>query len=154
MTPPNGAPKRYLDDLQVGDQFFSGHYEMTATEIKAFAQQYDPQPFHLDEAAASTSFFKGLAASGWHTAGVTMRLLVQSMPMAAGIVGAETTTSWPRPTRPGDVLTVVSTIQDIKASRSKPDRGIIIMYCETLNQKQQVVQTLSAKLLAFRKPLP
>lgn len=145
-------PKRYLDDLLVGDQFISGHYEMTTKEIKAFAQQYDPQPFHLDEAAAEQSFFKGLAASGWHTAGVTMRLLVQSFPLAAGIVGAETTTSWPRPTRPGDVLNVVATITDIKPSRSKPDRGFIIMQCETYNQEGKVVQMLTAKLLVFRKP--
>ncbi len=149
---PDNRHKQYLDDLIVGDVFLSSHYEMTATEIKDFAQKFDPQPFHLDEAAAEQSFFKGLAASGWHTAGVTMRLLVQSFPLAGGIVGAETTTSWPRPTRPGDVLNVVATITEIIPSRSKPDRGFIVMYCETFNQDKKVVQTLSAKLLVFRKP--
>jgi len=144
--------KQYLDDLLVGDQFLSGHYEMTAAEIKAFAEQFDPQPFHLDETAAQDSLFKGLAASGWHTAGITMRLLVKSLPLVAGIVGAETTTSWPRPTRPDDVLTVVSTIKAIHPSLSKPDRGMITMYSETLNQDNKVVQIMTAKLLAFRKP--
>ncbi|MBP6344599.1 MaoC family dehydratase [Neisseriaceae bacterium CLB008] len=149
---PDYTHKRYLDDLVVGDQFLSGHYEMTAAEIKDFAQRYDPQPFHLDEVAAAQSFFQGLAASGWHTAGVTMRLLVQTLPLAAGIVGAETTTSWPRPTRPGDVLNVVATLKEIKPSHSKPDRGMITLYCETFNQNQQVVQKLTAKLLVFRRP--
>ncbi len=144
--------KRYLEDLVVGDEFISGQYTMTASEIKQFASHYDPQPFHMDEVAAETGFFHGLAASGWHTAGVTMRLLVQMLPLAAGIVGAEAKTSWPRATRPDDVLHVVATIQDIKYLESRQDRGIVTMYSETFNQNNEIVQKMTATLLVFRNP--
>ena len=92
----------YLDDLQVGQRFTSGTHLMTEISIKAFAAEFDPQPFHLDESAAAGSIFRGLAASGWHTAAVTMRLLVTGLPFANGVIGVGGEIAWPRPTRPGD----------------------------------------------------
>jgi acyl dehydratase len=101
----------YLDDLREGQVFTSPSREITAEAIKAFAAEFDPQPFHTDEAAAEESFFRGLAASGWHTAALTMRLLVEGgLPLAGGSIGAGGEIRWPRPTRPGDVLTVTCTI--------------------------------------------
>ena len=98
-------PTIYLDDLAVGDQFTSGEHAMDEAQITAFAAQFDPQPFHLDDAAARATLFGGLAASGWHTASVTMRLQVTSgLPIAGGIIGAGGELSWPRPTRATDVL--------------------------------------------------
>jgi acyl dehydratase len=95
----------YLDDLHVGQRFTSGARRLDEAQIKAFALQFDPQPFHTDKKAAERTFFKGLAASGWHTAAITMRLNVESgPPPAGGFVGAGGELSWPAPTRPGDVL--------------------------------------------------
>src|SRR5688572_9242746 len=97
----------YLEDLHEGQRFVSASRTVEAEEIKAFAAEFDPQPFHLDETAAAGSFFGGLAASGWHTAALTMRLLVQGgLPLAGGVIGASGELSWPRPTRPGDMLRV------------------------------------------------
>ena len=126
---------------------------MSADEIKAFARQYDPQPFHTDEATARDTFFGGLAASGWHVAAITMKLLVGEGPLIAnGIIGAGGEIAWPRPTRPGDVLTVESEVVEINPSRSKPDRGMVTMRSETRNQRNEVVQILTAKLIAPRRP--
>src|SRR5258708_4160022 len=94
----------YLDDLHVGQRFTSGTWLMEESRIKEFAAEFDPQPFHLEETAAEASVFKGLAASGWHTAAVAMRLLVTGgLPFANGIVGLGGEIAWPRPTRPGDI---------------------------------------------------
>ncbi len=118
------AVQLYLDDLYVGQRFTSGTYVMEAARIKEFAAEFDPQPFHLDEAAARMSLFKGLVASGWHTAAVAMRLLVTGgLPFANGIVGFGGQLSWPRPTRPGDILRVESEIVEITPSRSKPHQA-------------------------------
>ncbi|AKQ55861.1 MaoC family dehydratase [Bordetella hinzii] len=144
--------KRYLEDLAVGDSFISGEYTITRAEIIDFAQRYDPQPFHLSEEAARHSLFGGLAASGWHTAAVSMRLLVQSLPLAGGVIGAGGEISWPRPTRPGDVLRVRSEIVQIVPSRSKPDRAIVLLQSETLNQNAEVAQRFVSKLVVFRRP--
>ncbi len=144
--------KRYLEDLAVGDSFISGEYTITRAEIVDFAQRYDPQPFHLSEEAARHSLFGGLAASGWHTAAVSMRLLVQSLPLAGGVIGAGGEISWPRPTRPGDVLRVRSEIVQIVPSRSKPDRAIVLLQSETLNQNAEVAQRFVSKLVVFRRP--
>jgi acyl dehydratase len=104
----------YLDDLRVGQRFTSGNYVMEAARIKEFAAEFDPQPFHLEEAAAEASVFKGLAASGWHTAAAAMRLLVTGgLPFASGIVGLGGEIAWPKPTRPGDTLHVESEIVEI-----------------------------------------
>ena len=143
----------FLDDLHVGQRFTSTSHVVDADQIKRFAAEFDPQPFHLDEDAAANSLFAGLAASGWHTAALTMRLLLAGgMPIAGGIVGAGGEIAWPRPTRPGDELQVVSEVTAIRPSRTKPDQGIVILRNETRNQRGEVVQILTAKLVVPRKP--
>ncbi len=145
----------YLEDLPVGKTFTSSSLEVETAEIIAFAGQYDPQPFHLDDAAARQTVFGGLAASGWHTAAMTMRLLVGDGAMVAGgIVGVGAEVAWPRPTRPGDVLTVFSEVTENTPSKSKPDRGMITLRSETRNQRGEVVQILIAKLVTPRRPAP
>jgi len=143
----------YLDDMTVGQRFRSGTYLMDTENIKAFAVQFDPQPFHLDEAAADASVFKGLAASGWHTAAVAMRLLITGgLPFASGAVGLGGEIEWPRPTRPGDLLHVESEIVEILPSRSKPNQGIVRVRNVTVNQNGEPVQIFTAKILAFKRP--
>jgi acyl dehydratase len=143
----------YLEDLHVGQRFASATRVVTADEIKAFAAAFDPQPFHLDEAAAAGTLLGGLAASGWHTAALTMRLLVTgAAPIAGGVIGASVEIAWPRPTRPGDELQVVSEVMEITPSRSKPDRGIVILKSETRNQRGEAVQILTSRLVVPRKP--
>jgi acyl dehydratase len=143
----------YLEDLFVGQRFESATHQMTVEEIKRFAGAFDPQPFHLDEEAAKTSLFGGLAASGWHTGAVTMRLLVEGgAPIAGGVIGAGGEIVWPRPTRPGDVLQVFSEVLEIRPSRSKPDRGMVTVRSETRNQHGEVVQVLTSKLVVPRRP--
>ena len=141
----------YLDDLQVGQRFTSKTHRVDEAQIKAFARQFDPQPFHLDENAAKNSLFSGLVASGWHTAAMTMRLLVEGLPLAGGVIGAGVELSWPRPTRPGDVLRVESEVQEIILSRSRPDRGVVLMRIVTHNQRDEVVQIFVAKLVVQRR---
>ncbi|MEM8569988.1 MAG: MaoC family dehydratase [Pseudomonadota bacterium] len=122
--------------------------------IKSFATQFDPQPFHLDETAAEGSFFGGLAASGWHTAAITMRLMVDgAAPVAGGVIGAGVDVNWPMPVRPGDTLRVVSTVMEVRKSRSKPDRGMVFMKSETLNQNDDPVQVMTSRLLVFCRPV-
>jgi acyl dehydratase len=143
----------YLEDMHVGQRFESTTHVVTSDEIKAFAAQFDPQPFHLDEAAAAETLLGGLAASGWHTAALTMRLLVGGgIPIAGGVIGAGVEITWPRPTRPGDVLQVFSEVAEITPSRSKPDRGIAILKSETRNQRREAVQLLTSKLIVPRRP--
>src|SRR5215472_7729508 len=114
----------YLEDLRVGQRFTSGTYLMDESRIKAFAAEFDPQPFHLDEAAGQASVFQGLAASGWHTAAVAMKLMASGgLPLADGLIGFGGEFSWPRPTRPGDVLHLEIEILEIRPSRSKPNYG-------------------------------
>jgi len=142
----------YLDDLHVGQRFNSGSYVMKAARIREFAAEFDPQPFHLDEAAAEASVFKGLAASGWHTAAAAMRLLVTGgLPFASGIVGLGGEIAWPKPTRPGDTLHVESEIVEITPSRSKPHQGIVTVRGTMFNQNQEAVYVLTAKLLVPRR---
>jgi acyl dehydratase len=143
----------YLEDLHVGQRFRSATHVVTVEQIKAFARQFDPQPFHLDEEAAAGSLFAGLAASGWHTAALTMRLLVGGgAPIAGGVIGAGVEVSWPRPVRPGDELQVLSEVIEVTPSRSKPDRGIVVLRSETRNQRGEVVQLLTSKLVVPRRP--
>ena len=147
----NGA--LFLEDLFVGRRFDSGSHQVDDAQIKAFARQFDPQPFHLDEGAAKATVFAGLAASGWHTAAITMRLLVDGgAPIAGGIVGAGCEITWPKPTRPGDVLRVESEILEVTPSRSRPDRGMVKIRSDTLNQHGEIVQTLTAKMVVPRRP--
>jgi len=141
----------YFEDLAVGTRFTSATYEMTREQIVSFAAQFDPQPFHIDDEAAHESFFAGLAASGWHTAAVTMRLLVESVPFAKGLIGAGSEVSWPMAVRPGDRLRVVTTLQELVASRSKPDRGLALLESLTLNQDDAVCQRSLSRVLVFRR---
>jgi len=148
--PPKGA--LYLEDLHVGQKFTSGTYRMDENRIKAFAAEFDPQPFHLDDAAARQSVFRGLAASGWHTAAATMRLLVTSgLPFAGGLVGLGCEVTWARPTRPGDTLRVDSEILAIVPSRSKPNQGVVTVRCITVNQNGDEVQAMTTKILVFKR---
>ena len=143
----------YLEDLHVGQTFTSGSYVMEAERIKRFAAEFDPQPFHLDESAAQASLFKGLAASGWHTAAVAMRLLVTGeLRFANGFLGLGGEIAWPRPARPGDTLHVESEIIEITPSRSKPHQGIVTVRSTMLNQTGEAVYLLTAKLLVLRRP--
>jgi acyl dehydratase len=142
----------YLEDLGVGQRFTSETLTVDAAAIKAFAADYDPQPFHLDETAARSSLFGGLAASGWHTAALTMRLLVKSgLPIAGGIIGGGGEIGWPRPTRPGDVLQVETEVLEILPSKSRPERGMIVMRSRTLNQQGEPVQVMTMKVIVPRR---
>jgi acyl dehydratase len=126
---------------------------MEAARIKEFAAEFDPQPFHLEESAAE-AIFKGLSASGWHTAAVAMRLLVTGgLPLAKGIVGLGGEIAWPRPTRPGDTLHVESEVVEITPSRSKPQQGIVTVRSTMLNQNGETVYVLTVKLLVPRRPV-
>ncbi len=145
----------YLDDLTPGRRFAGGSVTIAAADIIEFATTYDPQPFHLSETAAAGTLFGGLAASGWQIAALTMRLLVEGgLPLAGGIIGASAEIAWPAPTRPGDTLTVTCEIVDVAPSRSKPDRGIVTVTCETVNQRGEPVQRMTCKVVAFTRPSP
>jgi acyl dehydratase len=128
----------YLEDLSTGMKFPGRPYAVTEEEIIAFAKQYDPQPFHCDPEGAKHTFFQGLAASGWHTAAITMRLLVDGgMPFAGGSIGLGAEVSWLRPVRPGDVLSIENEILEITPSRSKPHQAIVTLRTTTQNQKNK-----------------
>jgi acyl dehydratase len=143
----------YFDDLQVGQRFTSGTHLVDEAQIKEFARQFDPQPFHLDAEAARGSLFEGLVASGWHTAAITMRLMVTSgLPIAGGLIGAGGEIAWPKPTRPGSVLHVESEILDLKPSKSRPDRGMATIRNETRDQNGDIVQVMTARLVVPRRP--
>ena len=145
----------YLEDFAVGQRFISETHRVDADQIKSFAKQFDPQPFHLDEAAAKASVFGGLAASGWHTAAVAMRLLVDGgLPLGNGIIGLGGDLSWPKPTRPGDTLHVESEILEIVPSRSKPNQAIVKVRSTTLNQHGEPVHSFTSKCLVFKRPQP
>ena len=150
----DGMDVRYFEDFAVGQRFRSnGTVTVTADDIKAFAAQFDPQPFHLDEDAALASFFGGLAASGWHTAALTMRLLVDSdMRPAGGTIGAGgEEMKWPLAVRPGDVLRVEAEVLEVRASRSRPDIGIVKVQLTTFNQADQPVQMTRPALVVLRR---
>jgi acyl dehydratase len=143
----------YLQDLPVGRRLSNGTHTVDAEQIKGFARQFDPQPFHLDDEAAAASFFGGLAASGWHTAAITMRLIATMRPsIAGGVIGAGAQLDWPTATRPGDVLRVECEVLEARPLRSKPDRGLVLMHIKTLNQRDEVRQDLKAKLIVFQRP--
>lgn len=149
---PSADKRFYLDDLHVGQRFISRTHFIDADQIKAFAGQFDPQPFHQDEEVAKGTLFGGLAASGWHTAAITMRLLVEGgLPLVGGILGVGGDIAWPKPTRPGDTLQVDSEVVAITPSKSRADRGIATVRSRTNNQKNEVVQELMAKLIVPRR---
>lgn len=144
----------YLDDLAAGQVYRSGETTVSEAEIVRFAGEFDPQPFHLDAEAARATFFGGLAASGWHTAALTMRLLVDSeMRIAGGIVGAGMDeVRWPKPLRPGDTIRLESEVLEVRPSRSRPSQGLAKVRTTTLNQHGEAVQVLVANLLMVRRP--
>jgi acyl dehydratase len=145
--------ERYLEDYAVGQTFGSGRLRVDAEQIKSFAAQFDPQPFHLDEQTASRTIFRGLAASGWHTAALTMRLLVDGeLKPAGGIVGAGFDEfRWPRPVRPGDELRLESQVLEVRPSKSRPEQGLIKVRTTTLNQADEPVQILVSNLIVPRR---
>jgi len=145
--------KRYLEDFAVGQVFKSGRKRVDKDEIFAFAREYDPQPFHLDEGAARQSPFAGLAASGWHTAAMSMRLIVDGeFKPAGGILGVGfDELSWPRAVRPGDELSVKSEVLEVRPSKSRPDRGMIRVRNTTFNQNDEPVQVFTGNLLVPRR---
>ena len=144
--------KLYFEDFTPGRIFNSESVVVDAAAIKAYAAQFDPQPFHLDEEAAKQTFFKGLAASGWHTVSMTMRLLVDGgLPIAGGIIGAGADEiRWPRATRPGDTLRVQSEVLEARPSKSRPDQGLIRVRMTTLNQNDEPVQIMIGNLVVPR----
>ena len=142
----------FMEDLEVGYERSSQDKLVTEEEIIQFAKEFDPQPFHLDVEEAKETFFGGLAASGWHTAAMTMRLLTEALPLAGGIIGLGGEIAWPTPTRPGDLLHVTATVTAIVPSTSRPDRGVITVEGLTLNQDGEVRERLLARLFVFRRP--
>jgi acyl dehydratase len=146
--------ERYLEDFAVGQTFGSGRLRVDKERIKAFAAEFDPQPFHLDEEAAHGSIFQGMAASGWHTAALTMRLLVQGeLKPAGGIIGTGFDEfRWPRPVRPGDELRTESEVLEVRPSKSRADQGLIKVRTTTLNQNGEAVQIMVGNLMVRRLP--
>ena len=144
----------YLDDFTVGQTFVSGRLRIDEEQIKRFASEFDPQPFHLDDEAARDTMFRGLAASGWHTAALTMRLLVEGeLKPAGGIVGAGIDElRWPHPVRPGDELRVESEVLEVRPSKSRPGQGMIKVRSTTLNESGEAVQIFVGNLVVPRKP--
>ncbi len=145
---------RYLEDFSVGQKFGSGRIKVQAERVKSFAAEFDPQPFHLDDALARDTIFRGLAASGWHTAAITMRLLVESeVKPAGGIVGAGFDEfRWPRPVRPGDELRIEAEVLEVRPSKSRPEQGMIKLRTTTLNQNGEPVQVSVGNLVVPRRP--
>jgi acyl dehydratase len=147
-------PERFFEDFEVGQRFRSdGTVTVTVEAIKAFGKEFDPQPFHLDEEAARDSFFDGLAASGWHTAAIVMRLIVESdlRPAGGTIGGGVESLRWPRPVRPGDVLRVEGEVLEVRPSRSRPDIGIVKTRATAFNQAGQPVQISEPVLIVRRR---
>ena len=143
----------YFDDLTLGQRFVTGTVTVSAEAIRAFASQFDPQPFHLDEQAGRETLFGGLVASGWHTAALSMRLLVQGgLPLAGGAIGLGVDIEWRMPVRPGDVLHVEGEVIELIPSRSRPTRGKLVTRNATLNERGQVVQLAVTRMLVPRRP--
>jgi len=149
----NHLNEHYLEDFAVGHTFGSGRLRIDGERALAFAAEFDPQPFHLDEAAARRSIFGGLTASGWHTAAVTMRLMVETqLKPAGGIIGAGLDEfRWPRPVRPGDELRVECEVIEIRPSKSRPELGLIKLRTTTLNQDDEPVLVHVVNLVVLRR---
>ena len=150
----NQVSERYLEDFAVGQTFSSGRLRIEEGRIVAFAAEFDPQPFHLDDAAARESFFGELTASGWYTAAVSMRLLMETgLKPAGGYIGAGADGfRWPRPVRPGDELRVECEVIEVRPSQSHPDRGLIKLRLTTLNQDDQAALSYIANMVVLRRP--
>jgi acyl dehydratase len=145
--------EHYLEDFSAGQVFNTGRVHVDKEQIFAFAKQFDPQPYHLDEQAALCSPFQGLAASGWHTAAMTMRLMVDGeFKPAGGILGVGfEELSWPRAVRPGDELHAKSEILEVRPSKSRPDRGLLKVRTTTFNQNGEPVMVFTGNLLVPRR---
>jgi acyl dehydratase len=144
--------RRFFEDLKVGYRFKSQTYEVTEEQIISFAREFDPQPFHLDRVVADKTMFKGLIASGWQTAAITMRLFVQTLNFAEGAIGLGVDElRWPTAVKPDDVLQVETEIVDLRESRSKPSHGVVRLRYVTTNQRGEVVQTMYASALVLRR---
>jgi acyl dehydratase len=148
----SAMPQRFFEDLKKGDRFKSETYKVSEEQIVEFAREFDPQPFHLDVAAARQTMFKDLIASGWHTAAITMRLFVRTLNFAEGAIGLGVDElRWPDAVKPDDVLQVETEILDLRESRSKPSHGIVRIRNVTTNQRNEVVQTMMASALVLRR---
>src|SRR5213596_2251197 len=144
--------EQYFDDLKVGNRFKSEPLNVTVKDVVEFAHKFDPQMFHLSRRDAERTIFKGLIASGWHTAAMTMRLFVRTLNFAEGAIGLGVDElRWPNAVRPGDVLTVETEILDLRPSRSKPRYGIIRLRNVTTNQQGEIVQTMLASAMVPRR---
>ncbi|TMJ87585.1 MAG: MaoC family dehydratase [Alphaproteobacteria bacterium] len=150
----HAVKKAFLEDLAPGQVFTSdARAVLDAGAIKRFAGEFDPQPFHLDEASARPTFFKKLVASGWHTTAVTMQLVVKTLPLSHGVIGSGVDElRWPRPVKPGDTLRLHCEVIEVTPSKLDPSRGTVRVRMMTLNQHDQPVQTMVANLIAFRRP--
>ncbi len=147
------SPRLYLEDFAVGQVYTAGPVQVSADAIKAYARQFDPQPFHTDEELARSTFFQGLAASGWYTASLTMSLVVQALPFTGGVIGGGVEElRWPKPLRPGDELRLEAEIVEVRPSRSKPGQGLVRVRTTTLNRAGEAVQTMIANLIVPRRP--
>lgn len=146
----------YLEDVKAGDRFRSDAYLLTEEAAISFAQQFDPQPFHLDRAAAERSVFEGLAASGWHTAAIAMRLMMTGpMQFVGGAVGLGVDElRWPVAVRPGDALQLETEIVDARPSKSKPRHGVIRIRNTMTNQRGETVLSYVANTMVERRPSP
>ena len=146
----NEAAELYFEDFQLGQKFRSnGSIRVTAQEITEFAEKYDPQPFHLDEAAGRSTFFKGLAASGWLTAAIVMRMRVETIQVHGGMIGAGVEEiRWTEPVRPGDSLRTETEIVGLRRSKKRPELGLVTIFTLTLNQREEVVMKSTVKFLA------
>jgi acyl dehydratase len=142
----------YLEDLQVGQRFECGRHTLDVEQVKKFAREFDPQPFHMDEEAAKGTFFNGLAASGWHVVCLAMRAIAQHVPFAGGLIGGGAEITWPQPTRPNDVLLFTSTVMEVTPSRSKPERGLALLRTEARNQEGELLLIFTAKCVVPRRP--
>ena len=146
--------QRYFNDVKAGDRFKSATYLVSEDAIVAFAREFDPQRLHVDVTAAKGMRFKGLIASGWQTAAITMRLFVQTLAFAKGAIGLGVDKlRWPNPVRPGDALTVETKILKVRPSRSKQNYGLIRLRNVTTNQYGETVQTMLATIMVSRRRL-
>lgn len=145
---------RYFEELKIGDRFATATVTVTEADMIAFARQFDPQPFHLDAEAARGSVFGRFVASGWHTAALTMRLIVQGeVQPAGGMIGLGVEkVEWPQPVLPGDTLRAVSEIIELRPSRSRPDRGLVKIRTTTFNQRDESVQVMTSLQIVLRRP--
>jgi acyl dehydratase len=144
----------YFEDFTLGRKFQSAYSaKISAAEMKEFGEKYDPQPFHLDEAAGETSFFKGIAASGWLTAALVMRMRVDTIKVAGGMIGAGVDEMrWTTPVRPNDSLRTESEVVSVRPSRKRPDYGVVKLTTTTFNQRDEIVMKSTVNFLAPLKP--